>query len=84
MIRRGLLFSLGAVVTMLGLWLWAGLRVHPDAIVAVHWNVDGEVDRFVRATAVRGLLLFPAMGAATGRGAGRPAACGLLPDGRRT
>lgn len=46
MVRKGLTFSAGIVAVMAGLALWAERAIPNDARVALHYGLDGAVNRF--------------------------------------
>jgi len=46
MVRKGLTISAGIVAVMAGLAIWAERAIPDDARVALHYGLDGTVDRF--------------------------------------
>lgn len=55
--RPLILFSATVVGAMLLLGAWAWLRLPADALVPIHWGVDGKIDGY--ATKTVGLFLLP-------------------------
>lgn len=61
-IKAGLIYSAALVALMLLLSAYAWDRLPQDAPIPVHWNAQGQVDRYGSRT--EGLLLLPATAAA--------------------
>lgn len=57
--RTPIVVSGAIVAAMLAASLWTWLHVAPGARVPIHWNADGEPNRF--APAVYGVFMAPAM-----------------------
>ncbi|MEO1040224.1 MAG: SdpI family protein [Pseudomonadota bacterium] len=72
MIRKGLTWALAPIVVLFAFAVWGWISVDPGAEIAVHWGLDGQVNR--TGGRLEAFAMLPLMGL------GLTALCAILPS----